>query len=270
MTTSRHFLGITGPSSFTKNCLGTIEKFFGATPFYIVQNRRQDIRRCIDMCAGLIVAGGVDIHPRLYGYSLLNEYGFSKFDVERDFRELIAIEHAIKKKVPLFGICRGHQMIGIFQGLKMVPDLSRSVMCHNPNHQEIEYEQDQSCHWVKLTHDADATFHVTKDLDPDREAALSQLKHRYDNYLWTNSFHHQGLLVKGHEKTGVTVLGVAPGRSESEPIIEMMQGEGWLSVQWHPEFDWEHNAASNMVLGKFKQMIERKLARRTKRRTNDK
>ena len=81
------------------------------------------------------------------------------------------------------------------------------------------------------------------------------------SHLWVNSFHHQGILYTGTRKNpdtidGVTVHGISfVGMTECKYIVEVMSGKKWISVQWHPEHDWQTNTASRAVLNKFKTMI---------------
>jgi hypothetical protein len=71
---------------------------------------------------------------------------------------------------------------------------------------------------------------------------------------WVNSFHHQAVRFKaGTIPPGVNIIAVADTGWEHDPlIVELMQGAGWLSVQWHPEFDWELSANSRYVLERFR------------------
>lgn len=75
---------------------------------------------------------------------------------------------------------------------------------------------------------------------------------------WVNSFHHQALHYTAADKDGVRILGTARvdlgnGRDQ---IVEFMDGENWISCQWHPEFDWMENSYSRAVLSRFKRMLE--------------
>jgi len=248
--TKKPIIGLTEPSSFTEDCVFTIENFFQATPLKLCQNVREDICFWVDQCDGVMLGGGVDIHPRTYGYAVLNEYNFSKFDHKRDLREMIIIERCIEKDIPMIGICRGHQILGVYHGLNIIPDLTGTVVCHQPAKQQIAVKKDEPMHWVRLINDSES-------YQPDIEKS-SILKNPISNdprYLWVNSFHHQGLEFKPNTDQ-VDVLGLSPGHKEDK-IIELMKGKTgrWISCQWHPEFDWQENRASNKILQRFQDLI---------------
>lgn len=247
-------IGVTEPSQFTPECISTIEDFFDANPIKICQNKPENIETTLKLCDGVILAGGVDIHPIVYGESVKNNYGFSRFDLDRDVREIAIISHCIAKGVPLLGICRGHQMLGVYHSLTMVLDLASSALCHQPRTQQISFERNQPSHTVTLTDEClvDPRFQFPED-------AIVKKKVKDDRKrIWVNSFHHQGILLDSKAaEQGITVLGTALGNDKEDPIIELMATEKWLSCQWHPEYDWGFNSASRVVLESFKALLEK-------------
>lgn len=250
----KKIIGCTEPSFFTADVLRTIEKFFGANPFKLSQDNEEDLHYWLNQCDGVIISGGVDLHPRTYGCPILNDYNFSKFDVARDIREERIIRYCFSKDIPILGICRGHQMLGAHHGAKFIPDLSDSLICHQPNSQKISHAREEPMHWVKLIGSAQKEYCASDDLHSE----LFGGKNKDKCYLFVNSFHHQGLLYdEKHPIQDVKVLGVSHG-VEKEQIVELMTGtkNRFISAQWHPEYDWESQASSKMVLSKFQEMIE--------------
>src|ERR1700744_1948179 len=71
---------------------------------------------------GLVLSGGIDIHPSLYGGAMeyAENHGWNK---ERDDFELTMLEGALEKGVPVLGVCRGLQLINVHLRGTLVQDL---------------------------------------------------------------------------------------------------------------------------------------------------
>lgn len=69
----------------------------------------------------LILTGGADIEPRLYGQKAISETYFSR---ERDEREIFLYKKAIGNNIPIFGICRGLQLLGALNGCQLFQDVT--------------------------------------------------------------------------------------------------------------------------------------------------
>ena len=88
-----------------------------------------NITHACALCEGFIVIGGADANPMLY-----EEENYASHDIvdEIDELDLQVIDYAVKNNLPLFGICRGLQMINIyFEG---------SLKQHVINHLETEHK----------------------------------------------------------------------------------------------------------------------------------
>ena len=252
--TKRPVVGCTEPSAFQPQIILTIEQFFNGNPIKLCQTKKEDLHFWLAQCDAVILAGGADIHPRTYGEPVLNEFNFSKFDVPRDIREIRIIQFCLEHDIPMLGICRGHQMLGVFNGLKFLPDLSNGPICHQPKAQNISAGKDEPMHWIWLTNEAGKEYEV-----PDETSDLFFANGRDSRYIWVNSFHHQALLYE-RKPQHIRILGTAPGVEKGQKIVELMSGVEyrWLSCQWHPEYDWDTNPASKMILDRFKDMMEKK------------
>jgi putative glutamine amidotransferase len=77
-----------------------------------------------DDCDGVIFSGGEDLHPKLYGKPEFElDYGLKEIIPERDQFEYQVIANAFTSKKPVLGICRGLQLINVFLGGTLVPDI---------------------------------------------------------------------------------------------------------------------------------------------------
>lgn len=257
----RKLIGLTGPSSFSQECKDMIEKFFKANYVSLDHHDRENLDEWLPLCDAVILAGGVDIHPSVYKDSVWNNVGFTKFDIKRDERELVIADFCVKNQKPILGICRGHQLLGVYHGLKLMADISSSSVCHSPQRQQIQHVPIEPMHKVKLVEPLEFRRVYQMPAIPPEHAAIRKVMRQKSDELWVNSFHHQG--VKLDEKVKYAEHGikvVATGRIDyqhTKEIIEMMEGTTapWISVQFHPEYDYTVNSASYCVLDRFARMI---------------
>ena len=77
-------------------------------------------------CAGIVLTGGQDIHPGYYRHpEYLAELDPTDINEERDAFEWKVLDLAFKLKKPVFGICRGLQLVNVFLGGTLIPDIPR-------------------------------------------------------------------------------------------------------------------------------------------------
>lgn len=173
-----------------------------------------DIADYVAALDGLILQGGADIDPRAYGETASHTVG--TVDVTRDRFELDLLRAFIAAGKPVFGICRGMQLI--------------NVACGGSLHQDL------------CVDGATTNFHVHADAYDQHTHPLvltpgSWLSARYGGVTagLVNSIHHQGverlgdgLRVEARADDGVVEAIVSSGIDRGENFI--------LGVQWHPEF----------------------------------
>ena len=82
----------------------------------------------LPICSGFILPGGSDINP--YYYNEINE-GKSNINFIDDIIDFKILDYATTNKIPLLGICRGHQVINVYFGGSLYQDIS--------NHQEAHF-----------------------------------------------------------------------------------------------------------------------------------
>lgn len=154
------------------------------------------------MCDGLLLSGGPDIHPSHYGQQSWKEPW--PFDYPRDAYELALFQAFKKAGKPILGICRGEQVINVALGGTLIQDLpSMTGFIHQvPN---------------------DWHYH------PCKAEPGSLLADMYGTDFWVNSWHHQAVdrLAPGLKATAWSVEGLVEAyEHETLPI--------W-GVQFHPE-----------------------------------
>ena len=166
----------------------------------------------VESCDGILFSGGEDVHPALYGkQEFVQEYGLKEIIPARDQFEYEVIEKALENKKPVLGICRGMQLINVYLGGTLSPDIP--TVSHSTAHGKIS-GQDQ-------THDI-------------RVENLSMLHHISGREMGqVNSAHHQGV-GKPAGNLKISAFG-------ESSVIEAMEwkdpsNKSWLLlVQWHPE-----------------------------------
>ena len=156
----------------------------------------------------LLLTGGADIDPQFYGETPLPQIG--RVSLRRDAYEAELLDCALKRGMPVLGICRGMQVINVALGGSLYQDMKLQMGDEFAMHDQIA-PTEQATHEVAFIADSDA-------------ARLFGTQ-----FLPTNSHHHQcirtvgaGLIV-----SGTTVDGVAEA-------IEMPE-HNVLAVQFHPE-----------------------------------
>ena len=162
---------------------------------------------------GLILSGGGDVHPRYFGQPLAGAEE-STIDEKRDELEIQLAQAALAMDMPIFGICRGCQVLNVAAGGSMVQHLDghRSPL------------------------EGPTNFH-TVELAPESKlgAIVGQAT------LPVNTFHHQGL-----DEAALAPIFTPAAMSETDGwLVEAYESEEhhWVvGVQWHPErhFELEH------------------------------
>ena len=167
------------------------------------------IRKYLDMLDGVILSGGdFDIHPRYYGERAGNSLG--NIIPERTEFELALAEMALRRDMPMLGICGGAQAINVALGGSLIQDIKTQV------HSAVEHQQSAK----KYTggHPVEVT--------------VGSLLHRIVGRcsLEVNTTHHQAIKNPGK---GLIVNAIAPdGVIEG---VESIRHTFVLGVQWHPE-----------------------------------
>lgn len=158
---------------------------------------------------GVVIAGGGDIDPAIYGAPAHPETDVSAPD--RDVWELAIAEAAIKLRVPLLGICRGMQMLNVACGGTLhqhIPDLVG-------HHDHSGHDKGFGRHQVRVT----AGTTVLSILPDGGE------------YFDVPTHHHQAV-----DKTGDGLAAVAWADDGIIEAIESVSPDDFtLGVQWHPE-----------------------------------
>ncbi|KUI30476.1 gamma-glutamyl-gamma-aminobutyrate hydrolase family protein [Mycobacterium sp. GA-2829] len=160
-----------------------------------------------DRLDGLVLLGGGDADPTLYGHhdEVPNLYGV---DRRCDDRTLAAIRAALADRLPVFGICRGAQMLNLVYGGTLIPDLGPDTPHHG--------------------HGDDPLF-VDDPVHVDPDTRLAHILGRTE--VTVRNGHHQAV---GEVAPQLRVA--ARGIDGVVEAVEHREPDTWvLGVQWHPE-----------------------------------
>jgi putative glutamine amidotransferase len=161
---------------------------------------------------GLLLAGGSDLDPSLYGEAPVPESSAS--DPERDRLELALVRLALDQDLPIFGVCRGLQVLNVARG----GSLYQHVPAERPSN--IDHEQAGQ---PKRTH-------IAHGISVEPGSRLASILGDELTVTGVNSFHHQAAkrLGEGLKVTAVAEDGIIEA-------VEMADSPFVLAVQYHPE-----------------------------------
>lgn len=200
-------------------------RHFGGIPLVLPsEGSEEEIRYLTSLCDGVLLTGGMDVEPALFGEEKWNDTVSTT--PERDQREFLICKLASERHLPIFGICRGIQIMNVYFGGTLyqdIPSQAPSEVTHSmapPDH--------RCCHNCITAPGSPLATLTGKDT------------------FGVNSHHHQA------------VKDVAPGfavmgRCE-DGIIEAIWNPAekfvW-GVQWHPETIWDIEDSSALLFRAF-------------------
>lgn len=179
----------------------------GGQPITVSSTRNTDQIRSVQ---GLVLAGGTDINPALYGGVPRTDF---QYDVNRDALELDCAKFAMQAKLPVIGICRGAQMLNVAAGGSLHQNLSEAYEGFLP------------------TRSLAAKIFERRAIEVSKGSQLAAVMGS-PSKLWVNSIHKQGIheIGNGLKVVARDALGVVQALEATDPMHFA------VGVQWHPEF----------------------------------
>lgn len=174
-------------------------ELFDASIVIVSPNKHHDYTKIARMCDGLLLCGGADITPSIYGQIQEPTTLDCKEDIDR--MDLGLLEAFQKLDKPVLGICKGMQIMNVYFGGSMIQDISTHLTTVNKH-------TDGIIHTVKFNENSVLydIFHDSCDV---------------------NSYHHQAVKVLGKDCIEAAV--------SEDGIVEAIECENMIAVQWHPE-----------------------------------
>ncbi len=195
---------------------------FGGIPFVVFEEMEADPRELVETSDGVVIAGGPDVSPILYGE--MPHPGLGKTFYQRDRFEFRLVRHAIEAGRPVLGICRGMQVVNAAMGGTLWQDLS-------------EFPGGTGEHAQKG--DPSDPFHEVQIAEGTR------LREVLGDRAVVNSRHHEAVKDVA---PGFCVIAVAP-----DGVIEAIESETApvLCVQWHPKDLWQRDDKEELLFRLF-------------------
>jgi putative glutamine amidotransferase len=174
----------------------------------------------------VLLTGGPDVDPARYGEQPHSTV--SAIDRQRDEFEIALIGQLVAKQVPVFGICRGMQVLNVALGGTLIQDL--------PSQGRGTIDHSKTTPLCAIAHEVWISPNsVLASLMPERLAEADACA--------VNSRHHQAV---NRVADGFEVTATAP-----DGIVEAMEHRTLpfcVAVQWHPENFWR--------TGEFRELFE--------------
>jgi putative glutamine amidotransferase len=189
----------------------------GALPVVLPPVRPEDAPALLDRIDGVLLSGGVDVDPVLYGQPPHPKLG--RVNRRRDDFELALAREALARDVPVLAICRGQQVLNVAVGgtlVQDVPSLMKGAMQHDGS----------GPRWRRA--------HRVEVLAPSRLREILE-----GDAFRVNSLHHQAV-----DRLGEGL--VASARCPDDGVVEGLEMPGRrfvVAVQWHPESFWNREGS---------------------------
>jgi putative glutamine amidotransferase len=199
----------------------------GGAPVHISLIPKPDyVDSVADGLDGILLPGSdSDVDPLRYGQQPHRNLG--AVHPIKDETDLLIIDFVERRRIPLFAICFGMQVLNVSRGGTLIQDINSQL----PD--AIKHEQgaprDRPSHRVNLA-------------EKTRLASIAGVESHI-----VNSHHHQAI-----ETLGADLIATA---WSSDGIIEALEDPRpdrfMVAVQWHPELGWEHDAISRQLFEAF-------------------
>ncbi len=203
--------------------MDALERSGGAPVMLPLTSDAGVLERVVSACDGLLITGGQDVNPALYG----RDRGLcGELCDGRDGMETPLFELALKRDIPVLGICRGMQFINVALGgtlYRDIPTEHPTPLCHR---QSAPYDRPSHEVAIEAGSPLDALFGVRK--------------------LGVNSCHHQAV-----ERLSDRLRAAARADDGLIEAFYMPSARFVLGVQWHPELSFAADECSRRIFAEF-------------------
>lgn len=186
----------------------------------------QSIRSVAERLDGILLAGSnSDVEPSLYNAPRLEACG--PIQPLRDQMDFFLLETAVRRRIPVLGICYGMQSLNVFFGGSLIQDIPAVI--DTPVQHSKGQSQSPPVHKIAI----------------DSGSMLEPIAGGLDAMV--NSTHHQAVERPGE---GLNVIAYAPD-GVIESVFGTSQNPWILGIQWHPETSFAGDVFSRKIFAEF-------------------
>jgi putative glutamine amidotransferase len=188
----------------------------------LVLSNSDDPAAVLDRVDGLLLTGGLDVDPALYGEA---PHQTTNTAPDRDRFEVPLARAAVERDVPLFAICRGVQVLNVAEGGTLVQDIP-SALETELNH-SVDVPKNHHAHAITVT--------------PGTRLASALASEAPQAGCTVNSRHHQAV--------GTVAPDFVVAAVSSDGVVEAIERPAstfCVGVQWHPENFWKTGEFSTL------------------------
>ena len=180
----------------------------------------------VDVLDGILLPGSdSDVDPLRYGQQPHPALG--AVHAIKDETDLLIIEAAERRRLPLFAICFGMQILNVSRGGTLIQDISSQVP--DPIKHEQGVPRDRPSHRVRM----------------QGSSKLANIARVMDAIV--NSHHHQAI-----ESVGANLIATAWSTDGVIEALEDPRPDRFIvAVQWHPELGWKDDELSQRLFKSF-------------------
>lgn len=196
----------------------------GGVPILIPYTKDDDkLAAALALVDGVLLPGGADVDPHLYGEEPLR--GLGRVDPDWDALDVTGARMALEQNIPVLGLCRGMQVLNVAAGGTLWQDIPSQV-------DDVLQHSQKAPRWA-----------ATHGIAIEGDSILGEL---LGTSLRVNSYHHQAVKDAGE---GMRVTATA-----SDGIVEAIENPDHafaVGVQWHPELMTESDPIQRKLFERF-------------------